>query len=500
MKKFLLVLTTLALVGVGAFAADVGGEVYGSVYILQGDSSGDSDITATGNMTRLRLNLSGQNDDATLGGAMRIDANNLGFGKSGIMGSDNVNAANLSLKGYAWWRPNSIVMVGLGNKPGDWFGGREGALNAMWGGANDVLVADNGNNSGSVRLGDGLIGTQYAVTGGWGRWGAGMELTPIKGLKVNVGIPFMPDKGNTVDGNPIGQIVPAGGKTDMGIGSAVSAKNMYSNIFYQAVCDLDVINGWVALTYNPDKWTVSANPVDNGQIYATVDSKAIPNLELTASFGYKLPGKVDSAKIGPGSYLDTTNSVDVDVDNLATDFKTETTNHPVAVGLAGVYKNGPIGVNFRTVARFGGNDWGNDRIISTDKDPLYDGGDDGTKSQPVFARPRGTESPFRIMADLVPNYDVTDSIRAYLALGITSIGETKTEGDAKNIPGAFGWSVNPYVSLAIGGRVSLYGGVRVQSNGGYDSKGNDVWKEGNMDKGRDPLIQWAIPIGMSASF
>ena len=110
------------------------------------------------------------------------------------------------------------------------------------------------------------------------------------------------------------------------------------------------------------------------------------------------------------------------------------------------------------------------------------------------------------MVDLVPNYGLTDTIRAYLALGITSVGETKTEGDAPNIPSSFGWVVNPYISLAVSGSVSLYAGFRVQSNGGYNSDGSGRYKKGDDDdrtnpkNGRDPIVNWAIPIGLKASF
>jgi hypothetical protein len=175
MKKLIVFLVAFALLAGSVFAVDLGGEVFGTFYLLNGDTSDASDYVFSGNagddMGRVRLQGAGGSD--TYGGWLRAEAG--GFW------------------GNAWWKPIDQLLIRLGSNGGDGFWGKDGVT--RWGfhqraGDVDIGTAGNAWGGGYINYGGFPITFSNAFYGGIGNNHLGIEIKPMDMLEINLGVPF----------------------------------------------------------------------------------------------------------------------------------------------------------------------------------------------------------------------------------------------------------------------------------------------------------------------
>ena len=195
-------------------------------------------------------------------------------------------------------------------------------------------------------------------------------------------------------------------------------------------------------------------------------------------YGWWKPGDMFWLAVGrhPGSFFARDDVVAWDGDDAT---KKVDASHPIAVGVGVSHASGDFGLRFRTIASFGGNEW----EAVTDKD--------GKSVQPLTYEKSG--SPFGILVDVLPSFAMNEKVTAFSSLGIAFTGATKVDGDAPDIPSAFGWHFNPYAEIGVSSVTSFFAGFRLWSDGGLNTP---------LDKNgaRDPVVNWAIPVGINVKF
>jgi len=173
MKKLIAISVVFVLLAGAAFAeTSIGGAAFGKVYVAAGSTEKfgaddeTADIGAGGDMGRLRIEANGTSDDGKFGGYVRLDA-----------GPD---ASTPTAFGNAWWKPIDALKVLIGSAGYDGFFSLDGvtrygfytAAGADVGIVNEAWAFNSSFYQGFTR---GLI----------------LTLTPIDGLEVNVGIPYI---------------------------------------------------------------------------------------------------------------------------------------------------------------------------------------------------------------------------------------------------------------------------------------------------------------------
>ena len=308
MKKTLVVLLILAVAG-GVFAQEitVGGQVFGSATLIQGQSAKDSDIEALGVFGRTRLQVTGQNDEETFGGWMRFQSG-WDFGPiiTTMTGSPPPTGMNTTLGpgegypvsawGYAWWQPIQYVRFQVGTNPDGEFGADGIARWAFYGDICDVIIPEDYSYS-------------YSFYGGFGDAGARLTITPIEGLEINVAAPFEARAGRATD--------------------------VYGRIHAQVAYTLADI-GKIAVTFAGDHGdsitgTGTAATSNGSTIFGYFGLSAIENLIVDFGIGFKLPVTED----------------------IATGIDQKLTS-PFAVGLAAAYDMGQFAVRARVQGLFAG--------------------------------------------------------------------------------------------------------------------------------------------------
>jgi opacity protein-like surface antigen len=248
MKKLIAIAVVFVLVAGAAFAADVSGTVIGTITPLKGDNAKDAAGDATpvgvgGNMSRIRIEVSGQDEDGKFGGYVRHDTNWWGAATPAITASGNV-----------WWKPIDQFKLLVGGNGKDGFFGADGVT--RWGFyqvAGDVGVASEGWAFGASFY-EGFAPLASAV----------LTLTPIEALEINVGIPFFGDANE------------GGGK----------AEDVYNKIEAQVAYNIDGI-GRVALSYKGDS---NEGLRDTSKMFVYFGLSAIENLGIDIGLGFKFPG------------------------------------------------------------------------------------------------------------------------------------------------------------------------------------------------------------------
>ena len=309
MKKTLVVLLILAVAG-GVFAQEVSwsGGVHGRSTIISGTtnktpepSSQTEDeakdfMYAGAGMSRLRIEVAGQNDEGTFGAWLRFDANN--------------NAA----QGKAWWKPIDMLKLQLG-------GNSDGEFNkdgfAAWGfnnNANDAGVAVDG------------FGGAAAFYGGSGGLGTYLFLTPVDGLEISIAVPKdsgLTDPEPTV--NPYKSLSFTGflyDKTQAQVAYTMEGLGTFALTYAGG---RGTVASYTAPTTSAPSYKVSGN---GAALYAFADLTMIENLGLNVGLKYTMPAKQD----GGWTY-----------------------NAPVAVGVAASYDiSDEFGVKLRTQVELAG--------------------------------------------------------------------------------------------------------------------------------------------------
>jgi hypothetical protein len=262
MKKLIAIAVVFALVTGAVFAVDLSGTVFGHVNLLEGNSVEDSKVGASGAMDRIRLEGSGENDDGTFGGWLRVDPPGVGSLKFNEDTADEDDpdtwfslSGGGSFQGIAWWKPIDMLKVSIGgNSDGIW--GKEGVTGWMF----NQMPYDSG-----IALGTGNIWgwgftvsglqTRFAFFNGFDGQGLMLDFTPMDMLGIYVAIPYI-----------------AGG----------TAKDVYKAT--KAQVDLNFDFGNIALTY--DGGGKRGN--DQGSFFAYFGLTAIENFGLDVGLGLHL--------------------------------------------------------------------------------------------------------------------------------------------------------------------------------------------------------------------
>ena len=232
------------------------------------------------------------------------------------------------------------------------------------------------------------------------------------------------------------------------------AQYIYKNFVAQLDFKLDFGN--IALTYAgaENKYTVTGG-ADPGKIYAYFGLTSIENLGIDVGIGFPLPL--------------------TDKDSIPDHKATRVS--PIAAGLGVKFDTGSFGIKARVVANFAG---------SSKVD--YDG--DAGKADP---------DPFGLIADILPFFAVSDTLRIFFSagLGITGVdknanGDVPKDAWGDDKKAVVAWHINPYVEVGAEWGPKFLAGLQIYSDG-VDSAN---LKSGDKEK----IVNWAIPLAISVGF
>jgi len=415
MKKLIAISVVFALVAGTAFAeVNVGATTFGKVNVMEGSTKKDTDtFGASGDMGRIRLEASGQNDEETFGGWLRLDAGTYG----GIP----------SAFGYAWWQPIQLIKFLVGTNGGDGLFSADGFT--RWGfyqGAGDIGV---------VKEGWAFGGAFY---GGFGAGGATLTITPIEALAINIGVPFFD-----------------GGR----------AEAVYKQTNAQVSYNIDGI-GNLAVTFEghyegpqdnlPRNKKISIAQPKAGEpyyyykaisgagskFYAFFNLSAIENLGLNIGAGFTLPVK--------------------DEDEIAGVKTTDTYNAPVAVGLGASYDAGAFGIKARVQGEF---------AQSAKSEASWSGGSSSNEFKGPFVLNADLLPSFAINDSMKVFLSAGLSLTGEYKLPKEPDPADPTKTIEKTIDSVVGWHINPYFTKSAGGG-TFYAGFRLASAGEKGTAGD----------------------------
>jgi len=457
------------LLASAAFAeTSVGGVVFGKVNVAEGNTkkNGPDETTeyvkTSGDNARIRVEVSGQNDEGNFGGWIRLGAGTYDGG---------VGAA-----AYAWWKPLDLLKLTIGNNGGDgFFGGVDGPT--RWGfyqAAGDLKIVDESYLFGRNWVEPIPVGAFY---GGFNKFGLVITLTPMDALEVNIGVPYS--------------------------SSAVDAEDLYLKTEAQVAYTIDGI-GKVALSFDGGRGVVNAKKGTQGKpgdwyikpdgtvTWVTTEAASKddfdPNGELvktglgiTPTTGGK-SGFEDPSRVLLYFGLTMIENLGIDV-GFAYTFPLTTENsikksYPIYAGLGASYTMGQLGIKARVQGKFLESEIGD------------------------WSGAKKSEKGAVVIFDVLPSYAVSDNLTAYLAAGITYTGVGKYDGkkDQEEVDGkledkkaTIGWHIDPYLSYSVGPG-TFYAGINLSSSGAKTSG-----KDAAIGKGKT-YIDWAIPIGLIYNF
>jgi len=468
MKKLMVISVIFALVAGAVFAEiNVGGAVFGKFNALEGVSNGEGkDAYASGGLSRVRLDGSGETEDGTFGGYIRLEA---GGDFGGVTGWGNV-----------WWKPIDMLRFRLGSAGYDGFFAADGVT--RWG-----FYRDAGDN-GVIPEGWAFGNSFY---GGF-RDGAILTVTPLEALEINVGIPILVGTtraeeiykktnaqvaftldgigklavtyagayqgdneggrkwgdwkaivGNTVgdkersyadlehkykvkfptnpDGNP-SEKTPAHWDYETNPASPTWVQEAPNSGYYGD--DLNYfIDGFIQGAYHPLKNTDFIKDKDGNvqfgasgapKFYGYFDLTMVENLGIQLGVGFTLPAKDEIVRYGVSNTdpIGTPYAKPWDANeskatvNLAY-------NSPVAVGLGASFETGAIGIKARVQAEFA-------EKFTADfeyKDRLDDPTPENVSESYEY------KGPFVLTADILPSFAINDTMKVYLSAGMKLTGK-----------------------------------------------------------------------------
>ena len=497
MKKLIAISVVFALVAGTAFAEiNVGGAVFGKVNAVEGTSEKkfipDSDgkggslesqnVRASGSLTRVRLEGSGQSDDGTFGGYIRLEEG--------------------SFDGNAWWQPIDLIKFQIGGNGGDGFFAADGFMRWGWyRDMGDVLNIHDwsyGNHWGGNRSGGAFYGGFAGVTAG----GAILTITPLEALAINIGIPFFEGgRAESVFKQTNAQVAyTIGGIGDLAItyvgyyagdnetgGYLDSRKDKAKHV---AVVPT-TLDGSTTPTLLADSDIYSKTGTTDGanrneKLFLYFNLTAVENLGLNFGVGFTLPAKDE-----PDA---------VEVPNIAKTTQTFTYMPPVAIGLGVSYDAGAFGAKVRVQAELA-------------ESYKYDlNADNLVTPANSFSGSYEIKGPFVLSADILPSFAINDSMKVFLSAGLKLTAARDYDivkvVDGKNVKvtetedAVVGWHVMPYFTKSVGWCQSFYAGFRLESDGSkYIS---DYGKKDGFLNSDDPIkkaiVNWSVPIGVAFQF
>ena len=536
MKRLIVISVIFALVAGAAFAEiNVGGGVFGKVDVLQGTSQKELKIDKAGNgfketdalttngifsggeMKRVRLDGSGQNDEGTFGGYIRLEQG--------------------SFDGNAWWKPIDQFKLLIGGNGGDGFFNKDGV--ARWGfyqGAGDIGVASEGWAFGSSFYGGFAGPTKGAI----------LTITPLEALEINIGIPFFLKKraeevfkrteaqvAYSIDG--IGQFAvtyQGGYAGDKGVNdrnTKVSSNGSNLENTKGPLVPYPDATGFTNIpdNYNPNDpnsidWKkreysiASVGAAGPSKFFAYFDLSAIENLGIQLGIGFTLPAKDELEGLNAPAKFDPTDGT-VAADPTAGKWtQTQKYNAPLAVGLGVSFDAGAFGIKARVQGEFA------EKFTFERTDQRFENGALVTKSQE-----RTLKGPLVVTGDILPSFAINDSMKIFLSAGLKLTGKYNVIGFVENSAykaavdagtpttglsellekeieqdSKVGWHINPYFTKSAGPG-TFYAGFRLSSDGekwieSYARKANGTFDYDKPNK--KTIINWSVPIGVTFGF
>ncbi|MCL2609739.1 MAG: hypothetical protein FWD94_07545 [Treponema sp.] len=442
MKKIVPVLTALVLTAGMVFAQEAsfsGGAIVGSD-VLSGDNKKHSELITSGGEFTLRLQASGSTETpvGSFGAWLRLN---------NTAGWPDFDPNGIKIYGYSWWQPSSLFKLTIGSNPAGWWG-MSGIT--RWG---FYAMAD-----------DARIASGY--TWGWTPSGIASGYGPYASLSANFNQAFYPgfDKGLLLEFAPmdiiavnIGLPVIPGGETVNDVLLGVNA---------QVAVSLDILD--IGLTYQGGDKKVEKYFDDDGDPF--IEASLTDPGSLFGFFRYN-SGGID-AHLGIGFHLPYSYELKVLKENDAVEKNINATqSKPIAVGLGLNFDISPeMNVRFRTMAKFGGEYKG-----ELDEDNLLE-----YKGKPI-------DLPFQFTAEVLPSYELTTGITAFLGIGAGYSSEV-VYADAKRANSMFDFYLSPYIRVGSTWGPSFYAGVEIKST--------DQMKAGETGSKRERLLNWRVPISV----
>jgi len=303
MKKIIAISVMFVLLTGAVFAADVSGNVIGTVNVLQGDNGEGSKVTTDATLNRVRLEASGSPNE-NFGGWIRVERASLGVGDLPEDDADLDFAGlfnlNSGFAAHAWWKPIDQLKVIIGGQP-DGFWGKEGVTGWMFYQMiyDTGVVVDGANVWGGSNIYGQGVKYRNAFYRGFGDNGLLLEITPADIASINIALPVF-----------------AGGETG----------DVFKHLVAQVDVKLDFGN--IALTYEGEQAYIQGGNNGWGQGGGTLFvyfGGNFGSLGLDVGLGYQLKGD---------------------------DKKT----NPIAAGLGVKYGADAFGVKLRAVGSFAGDD------------------------------------------------------------------------------------------------------------------------------------------------
>jgi len=472
MKKLIAISVVFALVAGAAFAADISAEVIGMTDIIKGDTGKDYAKNADGNviseshkvgaggwpggLKRVTVVGEGENDDGTFGGWFR-------FQQYGA-GDETVR-----IHGYAWWKPIEQLKFQLGANPDGHFGADGMTRWGFYQVAGDVGIPKE-----NWKMSPSFYG---GWAGGHANGGGLLTITPTEGFEINWGIPYA-QGGELVDVYMKSTLQFA--YTADGLGKFAltyqSGRGNVAAVDGTPTAAGDPEYGWVlnddddpsaGVTWGPIPGTGAAGALggkkaiaDPGQLWLFAGLTMIENLEIDIGLGYTLPASGKGVKVktaivqADGEPLEVTmNAVDGG-----------TYNAPIAIGLGAHYNAGDFGVKARTQVQLAGK--------------YKNGSDDAYKI------------PMNILFDVLPYYNISDSLSFLFSAGIDYTAKSGNEIDKESDYAKVGFHVTPYITIKSSWWApNFYAGIDIRTDGFKN-------KEGAESKDGTSVINWAVPIGI----
>ena len=449
------------------FSASVGA---GIIAAKSSNVIGDT-IHAGSSYLAASIEANAQNEKDTFGGLVNISAEL--FPNSDENTDSSVRfVTSLSWNALVWWKPFYIVKFQMG------FIEDFGLTDIIgWGyNAND---AENYVVSPKESYAGGYFPQNTGFYGGTGiNWvGAALTVNPLYGLYINLAVPFGLGYYFQWD------IDENGAPLSTGREDQDNASKVYLFTHAQIVYDLWKIGRFAVsfagggdgtLKLNDEYYNWMNNPaqifnlnyiktVNASSIYTSFFLTALDHLNLGVNigFGYTLPAKTNDSEI--------------------------TYYSPVEAGLGVSWGTDSFGVKSRFALRFAG------------KARIKTG--DITLKQPFMlgfgVLPYYKIGPFKIHLNTGISYKFEDEFMDETTLDISKVGNSA----------AFGWYVNPYVTITVGSGV-FFAGFQIESDGlkyvlieGNDT-GNYIRASPNAAGNLEGFIffKWRIPIGIQFSF
>jgi hypothetical protein len=435
------------------FAVDLGGNVIGSVVIVEADSVKDSKIMSYGLFNRWRLEGSGENGDGTFGGWLRWES---------PWYSDNFGA-----EGIVWWKPIDQFKLSIGgNSDGIW--GKEGFAGWMFKQiANDTSVVKADQAWGSTYtlsmagdpfgfgVDDHDVIFRNAFFGGFGGIGLMFDVKPVDMFGINIAIPFINETGKPWSHKELADIfkkviAQIDLNLDFGnialtyVGGLGGGKKTVKDPGHGATYGWIYSGGAAAPTWGitnpaagPSEYDVYLN--DPARFHLYFGLTAIDNLSLDVGIGYSLAAKLSN---------------------------TLTYNAPMAIGLAAKYNiSDSFGIKARVLTELAGS-------IKATGYITY-------------------KTPFALIFEVLPFFAINDSVTVYADLGLNMVGKRKYNGVTLDDKAQVGFHINPYVGIGSEWGPTFFVGLNVYTTG-------EKWTPTSGDP--KTTIFFEFPIALNVSF